>query len=289
MVNEPLLKPERYVALDFFDLHVDLGISRVDYSDAFWFFNRHIRSHRDQGKLLVRCSKNFFRDLLAKSDRIKAMSLEEDGNMTHIAFSSWSGAPSFLPPFASARFLRRYAVIHGSVVSSASGFTVMILGSNYSGKTSICLELMRRGWQPISDSCVVLDFGDPMGVCLRRYETPIGLRRDTLARWRDRLAAVDTRTQISQATGTVVLAHARDLFPELEAPDKVQIHVTVVLADSTLAASGGRRALRVYPGSRKEEVLAYINARPIYFMSPSSRTADAIVRLVDSLKVGRQT
>jgi len=284
--------PRAVVSLDFFDIPVMLEVEGQDAQDAIWFFRKHLAdsespTNGEHGAhaLRVTCSPGFFGSLLAKSPDEKWIRLEDGLGTGTVRFSSWSAAPSFLPPFASEQFKSRYAVVHGSAVTTPTGLGVVIVGNNYVGKTATTLELLCRGWGLVSDSCVIMDYrcnGPPM---LRRYETPLGLRRATITRWSRELAQVDSRSQISRDTGQVILAHAADLIPSLKPRDHVQVAMLVALGGSaeTESAAQHRPAIvRAYPQSAARRVIAALNCARRYVLD--SAGLPTVASVADSIE-----
>ena len=247
---------------DFFGISTSLTIEEEDVATAAWFFRRHLVGRGNHileaPKVRVECSPGFFGSLLAHSTAEKSMKLTDDHGTREIAFTSWSHAPSFMPPFASHDFLSRYAIMHGAAVATPDGRGLVMVGRNYIGKTALALELLKRGFCLVSDSCVVIDYATPGGPRLRRYETPFGFRRNTLYRWRRRLAGVEQRSQISEVTGEVVLAHAYDVLPGMRSEDRVPLDLVVSLSGAAPGDESGR-VLRVFPKTAAPRVMATVN------------------------------
>jgi hypothetical protein len=281
------------ISLDFFDIPVELSVSAEDACDARWFFSRHLRPGQarlpDAGagqdaQIRVSCSPGLFASLLDHTQAEKSLSMHDEDGLRTVRFTAWSNAPSFLPPFASESFTKRYAILHGSAVVAPNGRALILLGRNYIGKTATSLELLRRGWSLVSDSCVVLDFDDPARPVLRRYETPFGFRRATLTKWSELLAQVDSREQVSRDTGPVVLAHVSDVIADLECQDRIPVSVVVCLDDGTDASKPGNAAsvLRVYPGRTRAQVAEALKQLPRHIIFEAGH-AD-IARLADELE-----
>ncbi|WP_042420459.1 hypothetical protein [Streptacidiphilus anmyonensis] len=247
---------------DFFGISTVLELDEEDVATASWFFRRHLLAQplpaHKMPKVRVACGRGFFESLLAHSTDEKSMRLTDSQGTRELTFTSWSHAPSFMPPFASHEFLDRYAIMHGAALATPEGRGLVLVGRNYIGKTALTLELLKRGFHLVSDSCVVIDYGSPVGPRLRRYETPFGFRRNTLRRWKQQLAGVERRSQISEVTGEVVLAHAHDVLPDLKTADRVPLDLMVSLTAED-ADEAPSQVLRVYPEAAGPRVMETVN------------------------------
>lgn len=168
-------------------------------------------------------SGGFYRSLFAQDGTPKIAVMRERGHpVRESAFRYWPGEPSFVPPFTSNAFRAGGLLIPGEVITSPDGAAVLITGEVHIGKTRLTLEMFERGWSAFSDHLAV--FNKDTG-CAWPGGGIAGLRRHTLAAYREQLHELPTRTTRSAVTGDVVLVRVRDLFPSM-APAQKSVRLT---------------------------------------------------------------
>jgi hypothetical protein len=263
------------------DLHVfgvalRLEVDARDLTDASFFYD-HLRAPATTDPLITvtlatERGGGFFSSLLAKDLGTKTVDIDEPGSSTSYRFTSWSEAPSAVPPFATRWFGESgIGVVPGAVVESPSGLRSAILGSIYAGKTTLVLRLLHACYRLVSDQLVVIAAD---GASLP-YLAPIGIRRATLAAFEESgvLEGIDTRQTISEATGRVVLFRPGDLS-WIRSTGPGTIDRIVFLASQDERSTPRRvevesaRLVRVFPGARREAVLAHLPATGTVTVGP---------------------
>jgi len=188
----------------------DLKTSPEDLDDVEFFFGHHGAAGRTAlGS--VEISSGFFRSLLAKDGRDKRVVIRPaDGSSPQErCFSDWSGAPSFIPSFWAAPFRDSLVTFRGTVLQKDCE-TVLLVGENYVGKSSVGLYLAEMGWRLITDHLVLMD--RETGV-VHRYLAPVGVRGKTADLVETRSTDMSaSRTTISDVTGRVILVRPETIY-----------------------------------------------------------------------------
>jgi hypothetical protein len=154
----------------------------------------------------------YFGDYIAANEIENSLRLRVHGDLPHARdcsfevkddhATSWlpidGVADSVLPPFAELA-KRGWSCLHASAVQSPSGRGgVVIVGDSTAGKSTLALELLRRGWLFLSDdSTIITSDGE-----IVPFTRPIGVRENTMrsAAWIRDLVVGSPR--IVTATGT---------------------------------------------------------------------------------------
>jgi hypothetical protein len=274
--------------LDFFGCRMSVRGTESDDADLRFFFGPHVRPDDETDLVLdLRAPGGFFRSLLAKDHQPKSFTLRRsDGTvLDHREFADWSSVPSPLPPF---RLLaNRICVVQATVLHRGAALLALV-GTPYSGKTSLGLELAGRGWTFVSDQLLVVEraSGDVLPYCV-----PVGLRGATLAAARrtGRITG-ETRSTISEVSGEVVLVRPESLSATVSATarlrDPVLVHVIRAedgptrLSERPIAELG---RLRTWPGDALGELHAVLDRRnhAVLRLSATESRADA-TELVES-------
>ncbi|MEV5348378.1 hypothetical protein OG350_02800 [Streptomyces achromogenes] len=198
--------------LDFFGTVVRVRCGPADAVDLDFFFGPHRAPGGARPRYRVELAAGeggFLRSLLAKDDAPKSFRLcaEPGGDLIEERrFTRWSSVPSPLPPF---RALRDTVVTVQATVLVGAGRCVAFFGAPHSGKTSLGLVLLARGWALASDQLLVVERATGAA---RPYLTPTGVRGRTLAAMREgALAGLEQRRSFCTVSGEVVLARPEGL------------------------------------------------------------------------------
>lgn len=138
----------------------------------------------------------------------------QTGFSKRVHFRVWDDSPFCIPPFIDPIFNHDIATYSGAVVKK-NGKTILIIGQNYTGKTSLAYYLVNNlGWSLLADSLVMLK--KKTGECLP-YHSPIGLRGETreLFLKQHEIHTTAFRSTISTSTGPVLLVRAKDAMQRL--------------------------------------------------------------------------
>jgi len=120
-----------------------------------------------------------------------------------------------VPPFQTEAFRSRFTLLHGASLATPDGRGIALLGRSLAGKSTLTLELLRRGWRLLSDDLTVVDHAADVPACLRRFDRPVGIRERTRRQlgWLDTLPAVGAAANVMTATGLTTVVHADEMFP----------------------------------------------------------------------------
>lgn len=198
--------------LDFFGTVVRVRCAPADAADLDFFFGPHRAAHGARPRYRVElCAGDggFLRSLLAKDDAPKSfrLSAEPGGRLIEERrFTRWSSVPSPLPPF---RTMRDSVAAAQATVLVRGSHCVAFFGEPHSGKTSLGLALLARGWALASDQLLVVERATGAA---RPYLTPTGVRGRTLTAMREgTLAGLEQRRSFCTVSGEVVLARPESL------------------------------------------------------------------------------
>lgn len=198
--------------LDFFGTVVRVRCTPADADDLDFFFGPHRAAPGARARFRVELSAGeggFLRSLLAKDDAPKSfrLSVEPGGRLIEERhFTRWSSVPSPLPPF---RAMREEVAAVQATVLERDGCCLAFHGEPHSGKTSLGLALLARGWALVSDQLLVVERATG---AVRPYLTPTGVRGRTLAALREgALAGLELRRSFCTVSGEVVLARPESL------------------------------------------------------------------------------
>lgn len=255
--------------LDFFGAVVEFRGVEADLRDARFFYSYHETSPEKPADTLVELTcvdwteRGFFTSLLAKDKlrkrvRISTRDQYEWGEVLDHEFTHWSDVASPLPPYRHSSLWHSVATRPGNVVRTPTGLGVMVCGSNYVGKTAVCLELCDRGWDLVSDSVVVLDASH--GIALP-YNSPLGFRRRSLTTRTHIFEHIDTRETVNPDTGLVVLATPQDVLgrPNSESTSiDVILNLTRDVSGACRIRSGATGPSSWYTGADIEQVRSHV-------------------------------
>jgi hypothetical protein len=243
--------------LDFFGCRIAVRCTEPDADDLRFFFGPHVLSPTDRGepaglRLDLVADSGFFRSLLAKDRAHKAFTLRggDGAVLVHREFLDWSSVPSPLPPF---RLLADRVCVVQATVLTRGGHTVALVGTPYSGKTSVGLAMARRGWVFVSDQLLVVEraTGDVLPYCV-----PVGLRGATLVAMRAAgLVRGAVRATVSEVSGEVVLVRPETVSAPISASTRLREPVLVHVRRD----DGGPTRLMEQPFERLERLRAWPN------------------------------
>ncbi|MBY8882034.1 hypothetical protein [Actinacidiphila acidipaludis] len=236
---------------DFFGTVVRVRCTPADATDLDFFFGPHRAEAGTRPRYRVELSAGdggFLRSLLAKDDAPKSfrLSAEADGEVIEERrFTRWSSVPSPLPPF---RVLREdFAAVQATVLERG-GRCLALHGAPHSGKTSLGLALLARGWALASDQLLVVERATGAA---RPYLTPTGVRGRTLAAMREgTLAGLEQRRSFCTVSGEVVLARPESLGAVVPVARRLRSVCLIAVRRSGAAApvlTAGGPAPRVWP------------------------------------------
>ncbi|MFF9147300.1 hypothetical protein ACF1BN_20830 [Streptomyces sp. NPDC014861] len=198
--------------LDFFGTVVRVRCTPTDATDLDFFFGPHRAEPGARPRYRVELhagEHGFLRSLLAKDDAPKSfrLSSEPGGELIEERrFTRWSSVPSPLPPF---RAMSEDVAVVQATVLEREGCCLAFHGDPHSGKTSLGLALLARGWALASDQLLVVERATGAA---RPYLTPTGVRGRTLAAMREgSLAGLEQRRSFCTVSGEVVLARPESL------------------------------------------------------------------------------
>lgn len=169
-------------------------------------------------------NESFFYSFLANDGAEKYWIYENlsSGFTKKVMFRDWDPSPSYIPPFVDRQFTSLIAAYSGAVVVKGDR-SVLILGENYVGKTSLMRFMVDNlGWSLLTDSLVMIN--REMGTCVP-YHAPIGLRGEERIK-SERIVLsknLDTRYTWSTETGPVLLVKPEDI---LRSVSKVPTRIT---------------------------------------------------------------
>ncbi|MET7477511.1 hypothetical protein ABZT17_24520 [Streptomyces sp. NPDC005648] len=236
---------------DFFGAVVRVRCTPTDATDLDFFFGPHRAEPGTRPRYGVELHAGdggFLRSLLAKDDAPKSfrLSSEPDGELIEErSFTRWSSVPSPLPPF---RALRADIATVQATVLEREGRCLAFHGDPHSGKTSLGLALLARGWALASDQLLVVERATGAA---RPYLTPTGVRGPTLAAMRDgTLAGLEQRRSFCTVSGEVVLARPENLGAVVPVGRRLgPVHLIVVRRTSANAPAlvAGGPVPRVWP------------------------------------------
>lgn len=211
--------PDVTTRLNFWGTSVEVMSCAADAQELQFFYGTYIArgDTKTDVSVRLRCldwpARGFFASSLAGDGLSKSISIvdhHEPERSASSTFTEWSDLVSPFPPFGTATLVTRLATFPGAVVRGRNGTVTALLGGHYVGKTATAISLCReQGAQLISDSLIVLDTNN--GVCLT-YQTPLGLRRETLQRAASTLDSIEYRLTVSKDTGLVALAQPSDVI-----------------------------------------------------------------------------
>lgn len=167
----------------------------------------------------------------------------QTGFSKRVHFKVWDDFPFCIPPFIDPSFNRDIAVYSGAVIKK-NGKSILIIGQNYTGKTSLGYYLVSNlGWSLLADSLVM--FKKNSGECLP-YHSPIGLRGETreLFLKQHEMSTMVFRSTISVDTGPVLLVRARDAMKRL-ANSPTLVDQIVLLVNNTEIGFGEPIQVRI--------------------------------------------
>lgn len=274
------------IRLDFFGCAIVVRCTGSDDADLRFFFGPHVQPD-GAAELELELAPGFFGSLLAKDNAPKSFTLRgSDGSvLDHREFLDWSSVPSPLPPFR--LLVRRICVVQATVLSR-DDVLLALVGTPYSGKTSLGIELAGRGWRFVSDQLLVIDraSGDVLPYCV-----PVGLRGTTLAAAR-RAGRIhgETRSTISEVSGEVVLVRPETLSAPVPVTNRMRdpLLVQVIRAGSGPTVLVERPIerlgpLRAWPAGALTELHARLDHRnhAVLRLAASASRADA-AELVES-------
>ncbi len=131
-----------------------------------------------------------------------------------------------IPPFALAPLAGRIRTVHAAAVThpNAQRKAVVIHGPSTSGKSTLMLSLLRRGWAFMSDDTLPIDARNHV----LKFTRPIGLRERTAKLLGLGPEAFASATRFHTPTGVTRVVHPRDLRCRI-GPDQAEWTWTVTL------------------------------------------------------------
>ncbi|MGG5170898.1 hypothetical protein ACQR35_01805 [Pseudarthrobacter sp. J1738] len=127
--------------------------------------------------------------------------------------------PTVLPPLGHPRLRNAFRTVHASaaVPPQMHKKALLLTGISTAGKSTILLELLRRGWGFIADDTVLVSENNT----LCPFTRPIGIRQATADRSPWLTKYLDKSPAFETPTGITRMVHAKDLgawVPESETP-----------------------------------------------------------------------
>lgn len=117
--------------------------------------------------------------------------------------------PTLIPPFKDKRLRKRFQLLHASAAASPNGANrgVVMTGPSTSGKSTLLIKLLERGWKFISDDTVLVENGNT----LYPYTRPIGIRASSLKLFPHLTPKTISAPAFHTSTGLTHMVHASDL------------------------------------------------------------------------------
>ena len=130
-----------------------------------------------------------------------------DFEVRYQGWPKWQRLPpsgqSVFPPLAQLA-ARGWGAVHGSALQTADGRGGMIVtGESTSGKSTLALELIRRGWRFLSDDTTLVTPANR----IVPFTRPIGVRENTLLSMSWMSEYVLNVPRLQTATGTTFMVH----------------------------------------------------------------------------------
>jgi len=159
----------------FFGVSADVRAATPSDKDHLdFYFSEFRRSNSDKGEVTL-----FF---LRAPDGRSFFDLPIEPKRHPPIYYAWKGPPqrwkwedSPLPPFLLPPLSERLLVLHASAVGANSGEAVLFLGDNYTGKSTIALQMASRGYRLITDGLAVFESG-----LIYTLPKPVGIRSNSL-------------------------------------------------------------------------------------------------------------
>lgn len=135
---------------------------------------------------------------------------EKDGR-----YEQWLYPDTPLPPFAISPLKGAYFLVHGCAVVTENNKGLIFPAPSMSGKTTLTLELVRRGLKCLSDDLLVID---PNTLHILPYPKPVGIREKTLELIKGLTTRLESQDVHKLCLGSmdetkVWLTHIDDIYP----------------------------------------------------------------------------
>lgn len=215
--------------LQFWGVNVDVEVAcRHDATHLAFYFEGHMRLAGDPVIRVVLDTDppgHGFVSGIGDPGIVKLVAVDHGTGLgVYERFTDRAQRPTPLPPFCLPPFVARFRIHHAACAVTPDGqYAVLIRGASGSGKSTVLLGLLERGWQFMADDIAVAEQR-----FVHRYHRPIGIRTATmrlfphLARVREQALAFET------ATGTTVMARPHDLGYRI-GPATARLEKTVTL------------------------------------------------------------
>lgn len=133
-------------------------------------------------------------------------------------YKSWDSADAFLPPFNISPLKGKFLVFHGCAVEK-DGVSYLFMGPSMSGKTTLLLELLNRGYRAIADDLVIIENG-----VMIPYKKPVGFRNIVGCNFPNINETVNKMKYIPRFKSSInietALVHLEDIFEDPFCPEK---------------------------------------------------------------------
>lgn len=167
-----------YVLCDFFGTRVRYRAGETATLERIRFI--FARFLIDPG---LSCDVEFVLSAAGKGSFVRAILTPDRDARVHYrypgerAWRPWPSLSTPFPPLEVAPLQGRFLVLHGCAVVDAAGQAIAVIAPSMAGKTTLLLELCRRGFACLSDDLL---FICPQSLQVARYPKPVGIRAATL-------------------------------------------------------------------------------------------------------------
>lgn len=206
-------------------------------------YDYYFQDHRP-GPALASPAYEVFVEAKAGDDVGRARVLLREPGKAWSELNDDNGTP--LPPFQLPPLSTRVRTVHASAAHLAHGSgphgTLVLHGPSTSGKSIILLELLREGWEFVTDDTLVIQDGR----LILRYCRPIGVRSRTLRRLSWLRQHLDKARRFNTPTGVTHAVHPYDLGVPLAAEETPWIWTVLLHRSNTFAVHPrGENTLRI--------------------------------------------
>lgn len=219
MLNEREIKERmvRNIFLNFFGAVVRIESENREDIDHLIYFYKYYRFPEDNcvspdvSFYLVTEKKDVPFIISLINNDIKNAVYFETKNTTGIKI--WEHRDTPIPPFTVHPLKGKFLILHASVIEIRNQLAIIFPAGHYQGKTTIALEMTRRGYKFLTDDLTIINTNT---MTVEPFLKPVGIREKTVPHVKglyDILAkANDIPVILSHVTGKLWMAHMERIY-----------------------------------------------------------------------------
>ncbi|PZF02823.1 hypothetical protein DEJ01_09865 [Curtobacterium sp. MCLR17_040] len=237
---------ERELWFDFWGAVTHVVVpTENDERHLAYYFQDYVTKPADRSDVRVDLSTLNAGDdyMTAAADRRSVRLTTPDGHAEYLCGDETVYAPTPLPPFTVEPLSGTVTTVHAAAATPPHQLNsaALIHGPSTSGKSSLLIALMRRGWGFLSDDTVPIDAA---GRALP-FTRPIGIRQRTAERLGISIAEHADAPRYATSLGTTLSIHPAELGWQIAQRAAVRWVVTLQPSGSFNAGTAANGNLRI--------------------------------------------